>query len=77
MLAQFQHGNVGIYGRDEREVGPADEFEKWLVDTGASNHYSPFKHLFVRLIPCIPPMEILTGNGWVFADYIGTISLIL
>ena len=72
-----QQGNVEIYGRDEKEVGPADEPGKWLADTGASNHYSSFKHLFVHLIPCIPLVEILTGNGWVFADYIGTIPLIL
>ena len=58
-------------------MGPADEPGKWLVDTGASNHYSPFKHLFVYLIPCVPPVEILTGNGWVFAHYIGTIPLII
>lgn len=47
------------------------------MDTGASNHYSPFKCLFLSLIPCDIPVEVLTGNGWVYAYYYGTIPLII
>ncbi|RPB26409.1 hypothetical protein L211DRAFT_847533 [Terfezia boudieri ATCC MYA-4762] len=58
-------------------VGPLDEPGKWLVDTGASNHFSPFKHFFLSLIPCNQLVEVLTGNGWVYAYYYGTIPLII
>jgi len=63
--------------KEEGGVGPLDEPGKWLVDTGASNHYSPFKHLFLSLIPCDEPVEVLTGNGWVYAYHYGTIALII
>jgi len=49
--------------KEEGGVGPLDESGKWLVDIGASNHYSPFKHLFLSLIPYDEPVEVLTGNG--------------
>ena len=58
-------------------VKPGDELGKWLVDSGASNHFSPFKHLFISLIRCIPPVDILTGNGWVTSFFYGSIPLIL
>jgi len=58
-------------------VKPGDELGKWLVDSGASNHFSPFKHLFISLIGCIPSVDILTGNGWVTSVLYGFIPLIL
>jgi len=49
--------------KEECGVGLIDEPGMWLCDTGARNHYSPFKYLFLNLKECIPPGEILTGNG--------------
>jgi len=73
-----QQGKHEIQIKEVGEVGPGDEPGKWLVDTGASNHYSPFKHLFLHLTPCIVPLvEILTGNSWVSASYYGTIPLFI
>jgi len=60
-----------------RSVKPGDEPGKWLVDSGASNHFSLFKHLFISLIHCIPPIDILTGNSWVTTFFYGSILLIL
>lgn len=37
----------------------------------------PFKHLFLCLLPCQPPVEILTGNGYVYSYFYGTIPLVL
>lgn len=61
----------------EGEVQLHNEPGKWLIDTGASNHYSPFRHLFLMLFECNPPVEVLTGNGWVYASHYGTIPLVL
>ena len=49
---------------------------KWLIDSGASSHYSPFRHLFSFLLP-IPPIRILTGNGFIHAFIQGLIPLIV
>jgi len=70
-----QQGKHEMQIKEEGGVGPGNEPGKWLVDTGASNHYSSFKYLFLHLTSCIPPVEILTGNGWVSASYYGTIPL--
>ncbi|RPB29105.1 hypothetical protein L211DRAFT_257805 [Terfezia boudieri ATCC MYA-4762] len=84
-VRSVQQGRREAQVREEGEVGPEDEPGKWLVDTDASNYYSPFKHLFVHLMlvwlahlmQCIPPVEILTGNRWVFVNHYGTIPLII
>lgn len=57
-------------------VGEHDEPGKWLIDSGASSHYSPFRHLFSFLSP-IPPIQILTGNGFIHAFFKGTIPLLV
>ncbi|KAI5797445.1 hypothetical protein DFH27DRAFT_612154 [Peziza echinospora] len=64
-------------GEGDGEVGSNDEPGKWLVDSGASSHFSPFKYLFLSLIPCVPPVQILTGNGFITAFHRGNIPLIL
>ena len=56
---------------------PEDEPGKWLVDMGASNHYNPFKHLFLYLTLYILLMKILTGNGWVSVSYYRTMPLFI
>ena len=48
--------------KKEGSVGLGDEPGKWLCNTGASNHFSPFKHLFIDLKK-YEPVPILTGNG--------------
>ena len=53
-----------------------DEPEKWLVDSGASSHFSPFIHLFLNLIP-YEPIRILTGNGYITSGFKGAIPLII
>ncbi|KAI5804143.1 hypothetical protein DFH27DRAFT_554526, partial [Peziza echinospora] len=63
--------------KEEGGVGANDEPGKWLVDSGASSHSSPFKHLFLSLTPCSPPLQILTGNGFITAYYRGNIPVIL
>lgn len=47
---EFAHSvqQTGRLDTEEGGVGPLDEPGKWLIDTGASNHYSPFKHLFLH-----------------------------
>lgn len=82
-------GNWGIeYARSVQQISQSmskpiggvdkhDEPDKWLIDTGASNHYSPFKHLFITLKPVETPVEILTGNGIIYAREYGTIPLII
>jgi len=60
--------------KEEGRVGLLDELGTWLCNTRASNHYSPFKHLFLNLMECILPAEILTGNGLIYAYYCGDIS---
>ena len=57
-------------------VGENDEPGKWLIDSGASSHYSPFRHLFSFLQP-ISPIQILTGNGFIHAFFKGTIRLLV
>ena len=64
----------------QRVVGslhPDDEPGKWLVDSGASSHFSPFRHLFLSLERIEPPVKILTGNGYVLAGFKGPIPLII
>ena len=64
----------------QRVVGslhPDDEPGKWLVDSGASSHFSPFRHLFLSLERIEPPVKILTGNGYVLAEFKGPIPLII
>jgi len=73
----IQQNKHVIQNKAEEGVGPEDEPEKWLVDTGASNYYSPFYHLFVHLEKCNPPVDILTGNVWIQAFYYGNIPLII
>lgn len=58
-------------------VHPGDAPGKWLVDSGASSHYSPFRHLFLDLQPIEPPVRILTGNGFIYAEFKGPIPLII
>ena len=41
-------------GQGDGSMTDGDEPEKWLVDSGASSHFSPFIHLFLNLIPCEP-----------------------
>ena len=48
-----------------------------MVDSGASSHYSPFRHLFLSLEPLDPPVRVLTGNGFIFAHHKGPIPLVL
>jgi len=52
-----------VLNKEIGSMGMGDEPGTWLVDSRASNHYSPFKHLFLCLIQCNPPVDILTGNG--------------
>jgi len=63
--------------RHDGEVRPGDEPTQWLVDSGTSNHFSPFKFLFLSLTPLDPPINVLTGNGWITAESKGTIPLII
>ena len=58
------------------QVNDGDEPGKWLIDSGASSHYSPFLYLFTFLTP-IPPVRILTGNGFISASYKGSIPLLV
>ena len=69
----FSASNVFVDGT----VYPDDMPGKWLVDSGASCHYSPFRHLFLSLHPVDPPVRILTGNGYIYAAFKGPIPLII
>ena len=61
----------------EGSLHPSDAPGMWLVDSGASCHYSPFFHLFLSLTPIEPPLRILTGNGFLTASFKGPIPLII
>lgn len=54
-----------------------DKPGKWLIDSGASSHFSPFRPLFLNLSPCIPPLHILTGSGFLTAEWHGPIPLLI
>ena len=58
-------------------LGGIDEPGKWLIDSGASSHFSPFRHLFLSLSPCVPPVRILTGSGYLTAEFHGPIPLLI
>jgi len=66
-----------VLNKEISVVGIGDEPGKWLVDSGASNHYSLFKHLFLFLIQYNPLVDILTGNRWIVSQYYSTIPLVL
>ena len=53
-----------------------DEPGKWLIDSGASSHYSPFRHLFTFLQPIVP-IRVLTGNRFIYAISRGSIPLLV
>ena len=63
--------------RSNGQILAGDEPGKWLVDSGASSHFSPFQHLFLSLTPCQPPVRILTGNGYITSLFRGTIPLVI
>lgn len=50
-------GNRKVNENNE-SVGEGDIPGKCLYNTGASNHYSPFRHLFMRLVKIVPPVEL-------------------
>ena len=55
------------------DVYPGDTPGRWLVDSGASCHYSPIKQLFLNLQPINPPVRILTGNRYIEVKFRGPI----
>ena len=59
------------------EVFPGDTPGRWLIDSGASCHYSPFRHLFLGLHRVDPPVRILTGKGFIEAQFRGPIPLLI
>lgn len=55
---------------------PVSGVEQWLVDSGASNHYTSKKELLCDFTP-IPPIRIMTGNGFISAHGIGHVIVYL
>ena len=47
---------------------------QWLIDSGASNHFTSSKHLLSDYRDC-PEQRILTGNGYIIAKGIGNVTL--
>lgn len=48
---------------------------QWLIDSGCSNHYTSSRHILSEFRPLSPPIRILTGNGHVTAQGIGSVTL--
>ena len=46
----------------------------WLIDRGASNHYTSLRHILSDFKP-IPRVKIITGKGYVTAVGIGNVTL--
>ena len=46
----------------------------WLIDSGASNHYTSLRHILSDFRP-IPRIRIITGKGYVTAVGIGNVTL--
>lgn len=46
----------------------------WLIDSGASNHYTSMKHI-LNNFHLIPDIHIMTGRGFVTAKGIGNVTL--
>lgn len=46
----------------------------WLVDSGATNHYTAVRNLLHNFQP-IPPVPILTRRGHIFAKRVGHITI--
>ena len=47
---------------------------QWLIDSGASNHFTSSRHLLSGYREC-PEQKILTGNGYIIAKGIGNVTL--
>ena len=47
---------------------------QWLIDSGASNHFTNSKHLLSDYRSC-PEQRILTGNGYIVAEGIGNVTI--
>ena len=59
------------------KVLPASLFDppgRWLIDSGASNHYTPLHHILTEFYS-IPDVQIMTDNGLITAKGIGNITL--
>ena len=53
---------------------PVPQIGQWLIDSGASNHFTSARHLLSDYRDC-REQKILTGNGYIVAKGIGNVTI--
>jgi Reverse transcriptase (RNA-dependent DNA polymerase)/gag-polypeptide of LTR copia-type/Integrase core domain len=72
--AEAKYAMSAVLGRSERPVEPSASH--WYLDSGASEHFSPHRHLFETFKELNKPCEITTAEGTtVMGTGIGSIIL--
>lgn len=69
--ANTKSNTVGIKSGDYVQMPPKGS---WLMDSGASNHYTSNKSILSDFAPC-EDCEIMTGNGLVVGKGMGNVTL--